>query len=300
MAPRTHLDDLVEWASYFPSDVHTPLDRLAAALFVNSPCPGGRLMAMFTAYFDASGNGIDQPFVVVAGYVASYLQWRLFEDGWRKIHKDYSVEIPFHMADFDAALTNPAYKHQKNVRLDYVDIAKDPARACEFLKRLCICQQTLTNCVVLSIVEMSTYNNISSLLDMRKVIPPYALAARLCLVKIHEWEKTFGVQEPVECIFEEGDFEQGKFTELIIDEGSDAPIYKPKAKFAGLQAADHYCWENFFFLKREAQKREFPARDSLKLLLNTIPTMDIQPTAATLINLCHAKGIDPRTGVKHG
>jgi hypothetical protein len=42
------------------------------------------------------------------------------------------------MADFDAALTNPAYKHQKNVRLDYVDIAKDPARACEFLKRLCI------------------------------------------------------------------------------------------------------------------------------------------------------------------
>ena len=57
----------------------------------------------------------------------------------------------------------------------------------------------------------------------------------------------------------------------MVEEGNDPPIYKKKADFAGLQAADHYAWEQAFFLKRELRGEQFPARETLTLQLNLIP-----------------------------
>lgn len=261
---------------------------------------GNSLMPMFTAYFDAAGDGQEQPFIVVAGYIANWLQWRSFETMWKHVHKEYGVELPFHMAEFVAATANPArYQKQTNARPDYIAIANDLSKAEQFLKMLCIAQQTIVNCGVSCSVNIDTYNDVSSLLDLRRVIPPYALAARTCIAQVHAWEHQFAVEEPVECIFESGDFEQAKFTELMTDEGMDPPIYKHKKDYAGLQAADHYSWEQFHFLKKEIRKQHLPARETFKFLLNTIPKMHLETTTANLIHLCHAKGIDPRTGVKH-
>jgi hypothetical protein len=191
-----------------------PIDRLAAKLFVGKANPRARLMAMFSAYFDCSGNAIEQPFVVVSGYIANFYQWKLFESSWEQIHKEHGVDLPFHMADFMSAHTNPRYQLQKNARQDYVKLAKDIDKSTKFFKQLCTAQLGLTNCGISCIVKMSVYEEISSLLDLRKVVPPYALAARMCMERIHRWEDEFDVQDvPVECIFEEGDFEQGKFTE---------------------------------------------------------------------------------------
>src|ERR1035438_2961705 len=100
-------------------------------------------MAMFSAYFDASGNGVDQPHVVVSGYVASYLQWKLIENTWRNIHQTYGVELPFHAADIMAARSNPNYKNQRNARQDYVLLANDPAKADEFVTNLSALELTM-------------------------------------------------------------------------------------------------------------------------------------------------------------
>ena len=255
---------------------------------------------MFTAYFDASGDAVRHPHVVVTGYIANHLQWKLFELAWKAVHDDFGVGLPFHMAELNAALTRPEdYAKQKNAREDYMALAQDAKRANEFFKRICLAQCTTVNCAVSSIIPMDIYNNVSSLLELREVVPPYALGARMCIAEVHKWEKQFDIQEPVECIFEAGDFEQGKFTELMIDEGMNAPIFKRKEDFAGLQAADHYAWEQAFYLKKELRRTHLPARDPFKALLNTIPKIHSQPTTATLINLCHAKRIDPRTGVHH-
>jgi hypothetical protein len=250
---------------------------------------------MFTAYFDASGNARDQSFVVVSGYIANFLQWRLFEGMWTGIHRDYGVELPFHTADFVSAISNQArYATQKNARPDYVALAKDGKKANDFLKNLCITQQTVVNCGISCIVNMHIYNDISSLLDLRKVIPPYALAARSCIARVHEWEEQFSIEEPVECIFEDGDFEQEKLVELIKSEGGPAPIFKKKKYAAGLQAADHYAWEQFHYLKKELRGVHLPARNAFKFLLNAIPKMHLEVTRAGLINLCNAKGITQR------
>ena len=145
---------------------------------------------------------------------------------------------------------------------------------------------------------MDIYNEVSSLLNLREVVPPYALGARTCLAKLEEWERYCDIHEHVEPIFEEGDFEQGKFTDLMTSEGNELPIYKKKKDIAGLQAADHYAWEQFYRLKQEVRDKALPPRQPLVALLNAIPKLHVEPTIATLIGLCHAKGIDPRTGIR--
>jgi hypothetical protein len=292
------LDNLARWADAFPLNDIRPVDRLAASLFVGCADPRVRLMAMFTAYFDASGNAVNQPYIIVAGYVANYLQWQLFEGSWRQLHAFYGVELPFHMADFVAALENPKYKDQSHARLDYIALAKQPEKADQFLKQLSMLQVGWMHCAISCIVRMEVYNEISSLLDLRDIVPPYALAARMCIQRLRQWEQQFQMDEAgVEYIFEEGDFEQGKFTKLMVDEGEAAPIYKKKKDFAGLQAADQYAWEQYHFLAKHLGKPEVAGRQSFSALLHGIPRLHTHPTRELLIRLCEAKGIDPRTGI---
>ena len=255
-------------------------------------------MAKFSAYLDASGTP-DQPFVIVAGYIANYMQWRVFESQWKGIHTRYGVELPFHMADFIAATARPeTYAKQKHARQDYVQLAKDTEKVGKFFNNICVAQLSVINCALSCSVSMSVYNGVSSLLDLRTIVPPYAVAARTCIHMLREWEKFFQT-EPAEYIFEEGDFEQGKFTDLMLDEGWPVPIYKKKKDFAGLQAADQYAWEELYSSKKELQNRtQMEFRNSFKLLLEGIPSIRREVTTEGLIKLCHFKKIDPRTGVK--
>jgi hypothetical protein len=288
--------DTFEWAENFQTD--SAMGGLAASLFVGDANPGCRLMAVFTAYFDASGSPESQPYVIVTGFIANVFQWRTFEVSWDRIHKSFGMDLPFHMADFMAALSNENYKSQKNARKDYVEIAKDGKRSWEFLRQLCQVPVLMANCSISCLVSMDIYNGVSSLLDLRKVVPPYALGARTCIARVHRWQEEFAIPQPVECIFEEGDFEQGKFTDLMVDEGMDHPIYRKKKDFAGLQAADLFSWEEFNFLKRVEQQPDLSARDSLKLLIHAIPKMHVAPDTVSLIKLCEAKGINPATGIR--
>jgi len=80
---------------------------------------------------------------------------------------------------------------------------------------------------------MDIYNNVSSLLDLREVVPPYALAAHMCIEKLHQWEQLFAIGESAESIFEAGDFEQGKFTKLLVDERQAVQATKRKMILRG-------------------------------------------------------------------
>jgi len=201
-------------------------------------------------------------------------------------------------ADFVAALEQPKYELQSNARADYIEIAKQPERAEAFIKALSFIESTTVFCGISAIIDMEIYKGVSSLLNLRDVIPPYALAARMCIEQLHQWESKFAASEPVEFIFEEGDFEQGKFTELMVDEGQTLPIYKKKRDFAGLQAADHYAWEQAFFLKNQKLGTGHKTRLELGYLLHHVPKIHVHAPQEMLIKLCHARGIDPRTGIR--
>jgi len=83
---------MLEWASEQPAK--TPLDRLMRSLYPRGTS-GRELVAIMTAYFDASGAPADQPFVVVSGLVANYLQWKVFEDAWAAIHQRFGISPLF-------------------------------------------------------------------------------------------------------------------------------------------------------------------------------------------------------------
>jgi hypothetical protein len=266
---------------------------LAASLFVRGD-PKERLMAHFTAYFDASGNSDNHPYIVVAGFIANLLQWKQFETQWEQIHEQHNLVRPFHMAEFMAATQNPNYKLQSNARADCMAIAEKPEECRKFFNAICFVELLLMNCGVSCLVPTDVYNEIDSVLKIKEIVPPYALGARMCIERMHQWELQFGIEQPVECICENGDFGQGKFTHLMVDEGMDAPIYRNKKDFAGLQAADHYAWEQFNFLRRYCLGTETEPRNALKLSISGIPKLHTQPTSAMLIKLCAAKGISPR------
>jgi hypothetical protein len=127
---------------------------LSCAIFTEEP--ENELMAHlspFTAYFDASGHPSDQPFVVVAGYVANYAQWGLFNRAWEHFHGKAGIELPFHMADFEA-----------RARTDYKKWPKNDPEAQDFLLNLCTAQQSYTLLHVACIVDMGQYKDINDVL----------------------------------------------------------------------------------------------------------------------------------------
>jgi len=276
----------------------TALDRLAGAIFVNRQNPKGAMMAMFTAYFDASGEE-RQPFIVVSGFVANFSQWSMLGRVWKEVHEEAEADLPFHMSEFMSACQNPdRYAAQSKARADYVRLSRDPEKAQKFLHQLAMTEVSTMHCGISCMVPMDLYNDISSLLNLREVIPPYALGARMCIERLRQWQDMFAIGEPVEYVFEAGDFGQAKFTDLMVDEGQPIPIYKNKADFAGLQAADHYAWEQFNVRKRHQQDANYVPNETAYWLIWGIPKLHVEPTRETLIRLCEAKGIDPRTGVR--
>jgi hypothetical protein len=280
--------DEIEWPYY-------PIDRLAAALLIPER---GNPMGLFSAYFDASGNSKDQPRVIVSGYIANYWQWKLFEMSWDRAHSDFGFQRPFHMSEFIAALEYPdSYKGQKNARSDYIAIAQNPERAVHFLNTLTNIQVIGVMCGVSAIVDLAIYRSVNSIMDLQAVIPPYALGARMCINNVRSWERFFHVGESVECVFESGDFGQGEFSKLMVDEGHDSPVFRKKKDFAGLEAADMYAWEQTHFLRKININPQLSARLEFRVLLNAIPKIHTHAPQEMLIKLCYAKGIDIR-GVK--
>jgi hypothetical protein len=279
-----NIEEVSKWGANFGNE--TALDRLAAALFVRDVEPRLRLMANFSAYFDASGDSNNKsPFVVVAGYIANYAQWKGFESVWAHVHESHNVKPPFHAADFEAALTNERYQGQNKCRQDYVELAKDKDRAKDFIQQICVAQLAMVHMGISCIVSMDVYEEANSILRFGDVIPAYALGARVCVAWIHWWQSNFDIKQPVETIFEEGDFGQGEFSNLMVSEGMEKPIFKKKKDFAGLQAADHYAWEQFYRLKQEKKDSTAPFREILGSQLDLIPKRHLQPTAEGLVNL---------------
>lgn len=150
--------------------------------------------------FDASGDAQKHPVVIVAGFIANLQQWGMLDSLWKRAHREAGAELPFHMADFVSACTNPKYAEQRNARADYVRLAKNPKEAELFIKHLATTILTCVHCGISSVVPLELYQEVNSVLDLRPLIPPYALAARMGIEKLHQWENQFAIGEPAEYI----------------------------------------------------------------------------------------------------
>ena len=57
-------------------------------------------MTEYSLYLDDSGHPKNQPYVVVAGFIASESQWLSFETAWLATLAKYGLGAVFHMTDF--------------------------------------------------------------------------------------------------------------------------------------------------------------------------------------------------------
>ena len=254
----------------------TPLDWLMLSL-----CPHGvpeeKPVSFYTAYYDASGAPGDSKFVVVSGFVANFMQWKAFENGWDDIHQKHGVSRPFHMTEFMA-------RHQPgNEGSQYRKWASDSVEATEFLVQLGRMVQLCCLVGFSAIVSMDIYKDVSTAFPLETIVPPYALGARMCIASMHTWQMNHGMSEwDIESIFEKGDLGQSQFKYLMEVEGMEAPIFKKKDDYAGLQAADLMGWEQSFFLKRELRNEHIPPRPPFAWLLN-VPHVHTVVTKEMLI-----------------
>jgi hypothetical protein len=60
-------------------------------------------MTQYELYLDASGHPDDQPYIVVAGFVATNKQWQAFETDWNVALKEHGLGGVFHMVDFESS-----------------------------------------------------------------------------------------------------------------------------------------------------------------------------------------------------
>lgn len=188
-------------------------------------------MTDYRVYLDDSGHPNDQPYVVVAGYIASEAQWLDFERDWDKSLVKHCLINPFHMTDF---------MNQKMTALKRDHILTDLA--------LAVRKHTAVGFALG--VDILAYKQVNELYALEESHgAPYALAARGLAKKLNEWKRASTYESDQLLVFvEEGSKHYGDLEQVFKRDGLSYPKRVPKAMPA-VQPVDVLGWEMFNALR---------------------------------------------------
>jgi Protein of unknown function (DUF3800) len=214
-----------------------------------------RLLLNLKAYIDESGKS-DPPVFVMAGFIARAEQWAAFNDEWREI-----LDMPPRIEAFHAA-----------------DSAWSKDR-----KRFIALMSVIRRHVMTGIAVTVFHDDYQAALGRRisaRMDRPYFLMYQAIMALAFQWEVENGLNEKIDFIFdeqfEESDFLQSKFSELISvappgvkERFGNRPIHADDKKILSLQAADILAWS----LRRLGQSavEGRPADVVLTKFINSIP-----------------------------
>ncbi len=218
---------------------YSAVEHLAYSLWLNHN-PKERHMAMFTAYFDASGHSADTGVgacLFVTGFVASVERWLEFETAWLGHLDENDIEPPFHMTDFISSKCQYAsWKGQKAKRDTFlakaVRIIKDHTR------------KPFSNGVVIEdLKRMFREFEVPAMPE-----EPYPWCAIQIFTFVNDWTKSQLNQgrvnplDHLEYVFETGDLYRGKFMEIARDVYGITPKFMDKDSCVPFQACDLVAW----------------------------------------------------------
>jgi hypothetical protein len=224
----------------------------------------GGLMALFAAHLDKSGD-VDEPLVVVAGFIASDFKWDVLGEQWKKTMEVEGVS-DFHMADF--------FRNNKEFpRKEWPRRRKD--RLMKLLTRL------VTDYTIRPIAYAVTAKAIreAKLGDTRKYIgDQYRFACFLCVQDCIEWARSAeALRERVDFIFDnDGRFYTDVTTAYAFASENAFLQHKWKiGNFAfsdrhcspGIQAADMFAYLVFEYRRRWLRNRKAKSHTYLDWLL---------------------------------
>jgi hypothetical protein len=202
-------------------------------------------MAMFTAYFDASGHP-DMPNPMwVCGLVSTVDKWLKFEEKWKSLLAYFDIENPFHMTDFMAGEKQyKSWAHDKTTRDEFQ------------LKAI-----KLINKYTLKDVALGT--NVPDFYRFHReyVIPPnspgellskpFAYCAMGAFLEVQAWAFNYATKKQkrpeqifreTEYVYDRKDKHRGQFATALRKTFGRDPIPRSKVEAVPLQAADMLAW----------------------------------------------------------
>ena len=193
---------------------------------------GEAYVAMFTAYFDVSGDPSGSEVLSVAGFIAHASQWVLFERRWKKILVKFGVSS-LHMKDF--AHSTGEFKAWK----------MDEVKRRAFLSALVsVILRTARHSFATSLY-IPDYLALDSIRSIRRIRSPLAIAGCTVLQHVRNWAIETGIDiNDILFIFEDGDVDKANFFEAAVNDLKISPIFMTKAQSAAFQAADLLAYEH--------------------------------------------------------
>ena len=163
-------------------------------------------LAMFTAYFDASGDNSCRFVVAVCGFVASADAWITWETEWLERLRVSDLDA-LHMKELEKS------KHQKLI-----------ADLCE------ITRNHVARKFGVVVVNREILSRLSKTDQETLHMNSYALAGRTAARMVKVWTDGWSGPFP-EIVFEKGDAGQEDLRHLLISQGYPEPDFRPKKTY---------------------------------------------------------------------
>jgi hypothetical protein len=190
-------------------------------------------MTEYALYLDDGGHPDDQPFLVVAGYVASESQWLAFEPQWRDALTRFDCGTEFHMTDFMAD------------RRKYSTLKFD-----QILFTLASITKRNTAHLFVGAVDMAAYKRVNDEFALQEWLgAPFAITARVLTKSLNLWRSENLSEEDRLLIFvEEGTKHYGDLEQVFKRDDLPRPIRVCK-EMPQVQPSDILAWETFNWLR---------------------------------------------------
>jgi len=187
-------------------------------------------MTDFSLFLDDSGHPDNQPYLVVAGYVATESQWLAFEPQWRSALARFKLGDVFHMTDF-------MHDSYSNLRRDQI------------LSALALVAKRNTIHPFVCALDLAAYKCVNDEYALQECHgAPFAITARSLARAIHIWQKeNLKEGDHFLTFIEEGTKHYGDLEQVFKRDGIPIPNRVPKA-MPQVQPSDILAWETFHWL----------------------------------------------------
>jgi hypothetical protein len=214
-------------------------------------------MAVFTAYFDASGTPNDTV-LTMAGYVSDLKKWEKFNMRWQEILSSRGITT-FHMTDC------VSFRGEFSAWQDRRDIRK------KFISDLSLCARKFTNKRFSASVVMEDYNHVDAEYQLHEHIGyPYSLCGTSCIEHVRTWARNCGVDmADISFVFEDGDDHKGDFQEICKARFAITPLFHSKRDFMPFQAADLAAWKTRHPIREAISNKPYTQAEVGTLLFHT-------------------------------
>lgn len=187
----------------------------------------GTFFVMFNLYCDAA-NGGNPTFVVVGGWLSSFVRWERFEVDWRLLLARYDVPY-FHMKEFSQS-RGPFASWEGN----------EPKRS-HFLGQAVSIIQSHVEFGVSCFVSLDVFESVNQNFMLEETFGcPYALAGRHCVARANEYlRRTRAGRLPeIAYVFDDGDEGKGDLLNAVSRECGRYPTFWPSRDIVHKKTGD--------------------------------------------------------------